>query len=59
MEKEEIRFLISIHGLSQVNTMTDRIETETMSRIALAELLDLIGPAFVLGHSQGEDHSVG
>ena len=38
---------------SQVNTMADRIETETMSRIALAELLDLIGPAFVLGHSQG------
>ena len=25
---------------SQVNTMTDRIETETMSRIALADLLD-------------------
>ena len=38
---------------SQVNTMSDRIEIEKMSRVALAELLDLIGPAFVLGHSQG------
>ena len=24
-----------------------------MSRVALADLLDQIGPAFVLGHSQG------
>jgi len=38
---------------SQVNTMSDRIEIEKMSRVALAELLDLVGPAFVLGHSQG------
>ena len=38
---------------SQVNTMSDRTEIEKMSRVALAELLDLIGLAFVLGHSQG------
>ena len=38
---------------SQVNTMVDRIEIEKMSRVALADLLDQIGPAFVLGHSQG------
>jgi len=38
---------------SQVNTMEDRIEIEKMSRVALADLLDRIGPAFVLGHSQG------
>lgn len=38
---------------SQVNTMEDRIEIEKMSRVALADLLDRIGSAFVLGHSQG------
>ena len=38
---------------SQVNTMEDRIEIEKMSRVALADLLDQVGPAFVLGHSQG------
>ena len=38
---------------SQVNTMSDRIYIEEMSKKALAELIDLIGNTAVLGHSQG------
>ena len=38
---------------SQVNTMSDRIYIEEMSKKALCELIDLIGDTAVLGHSQG------
>ena len=38
---------------SQVNTMSDRVYIEEMSKLALSELIDLVGETVVLGHSQG------
>ena len=38
---------------SQVNTMSDRVYIEEMSKLALSELIDMVGETVVLGHSQG------
>jgi len=38
---------------SQVNTMSDRVYIEEISKLALSELIDLVGETIVLGHSQG------